>query len=95
MCIRDSTRRIVFHEITKGAILKAIENPRDIDINLVDADVYKRQHYTSRIMFQKIYPCHDVESYFLEPTGQLNKMPTINTVSYTHLDVYKRQRLCY
>ena len=33
----EQTRRIVFHEITKNAILKAIENPREIDINLVNA----------------------------------------------------------
>ena len=32
---KEKTRRIVFHEITKDAILKAIENPRDIDDNLV------------------------------------------------------------
>lgn len=38
----EHTRRIVFHEITKGAILKAIENPRDIDINLVDAQQARR-----------------------------------------------------
>ena len=31
------TRRIAFHEITKKAILAAIENPRDIDMNLVGA----------------------------------------------------------
>ncbi len=36
------TRRIVFHEITKNAILHAIENPRDIDINLVDAQQARR-----------------------------------------------------
>ncbi len=36
------TRRIVFHEITKNAILKAIENPRPIDINLVDAQQARR-----------------------------------------------------
>ena len=35
-------KRIVFHEITKPAILKAIENPRDIDINLVDAQQARR-----------------------------------------------------
>ena len=29
--------RIVFHEITKNAVMKAIENPRDIDMQLVDA----------------------------------------------------------
>lgn len=37
-----NTRRIVFHEITKNAILHAIENPRDIDINLVDAQQARR-----------------------------------------------------
>lgn len=38
----ENTKRIVFHEITKGAILKAIENPRDIDINLVNAQQARR-----------------------------------------------------
>ena len=38
----DSTRRIVFHEITKPAILKAIENPRKIDYNLVYAQQARR-----------------------------------------------------
>lgn len=38
----ENTRRIVFHEITKNAILNAIENPRDIDINLVDAQQARR-----------------------------------------------------
>jgi len=38
----DNTRRIVFHEITKPAILKAIENPRGIDYNLVYAQQARR-----------------------------------------------------
>ncbi|MBR5743697.1 MAG: DNA topoisomerase I, partial [Muribaculaceae bacterium] len=38
----DRTRRIVFHEITKNAILNAIENPRGIDLNLVDAQQARR-----------------------------------------------------
>ncbi len=38
----DNTRRIVFHEITKNAILKAIENPRQIDQNLVNAQQARR-----------------------------------------------------
>ena len=38
----EKTRRIVFHEITKSAILKAIDNPRPIDINLVDAQQARR-----------------------------------------------------
>lgn len=38
----ENTRRIVFHEITKDAILHAIENPRTIDINLVDAQQARR-----------------------------------------------------
>lgn len=37
-----NTRRIVFHEITKDAIVNAIANPRDIDINLVDAQQARR-----------------------------------------------------
>ena len=39
---KENTRRIVFHEITKPAILAAIENPRDIDENLVDAQQARR-----------------------------------------------------
>ncbi|MFV0366318.1 MAG: type I DNA topoisomerase [Mangrovibacterium sp.] len=38
----EQTRRIVFHEITKDAILKAVENPRDIDENLVNAQQARR-----------------------------------------------------
>ena len=36
------TRRIVFHEITKPAILKAIETPRHLDMNLVNAQQARR-----------------------------------------------------
>ena len=39
---RARTRRIVFHEITKDAILHAIETPRDIDDNLVNAQQARR-----------------------------------------------------
>lgn len=38
----ENTKRIVFHEITKTAILNAIENPRAIDINRVDAQQARR-----------------------------------------------------
>lgn len=39
---KENTKRIVFHEITKDAIIHAIENPRTIDINLVDAQQARR-----------------------------------------------------
>lgn len=38
----NNTRRIVFHEITKEAILKAIQSPRQIDYNLVNAQQARR-----------------------------------------------------
>ncbi|MBR1678715.1 MAG: type I DNA topoisomerase, partial [Bacteroidales bacterium] len=56
------TRRIVFHEITKDAILKAIETPRDIDMNLVDAQQARRVldrlvgFELSPILWRKIQP---------------------------------------
>ncbi|WP_242130596.1 type I DNA topoisomerase [Aestuariivivens marinum] len=39
---KEKTKRIVFHEITKSAIQKAIENPRGIDYDLVDAQQARR-----------------------------------------------------
>ena len=38
----ERTKRIVFHEITKKAILKAVENPRDIDYHMVNAQQARR-----------------------------------------------------
>ena len=59
---REKTRRIVFHEITKQAILEAIEHPRDIDMNLVDAQQARRVldrlvgFELSPILWRKIQP---------------------------------------
>ncbi len=50
----EKTRRIVFHEITKPAILSAIEHPRDIDLNLVNAQQARR--VLDRIVGFKLSP---------------------------------------
>ena len=58
----ENTRRIVFQEITKPAILAAIENPRDIDMNLVNAQQARRVldrlvgFELSPVLWRKIQP---------------------------------------
>ena len=58
----ENTRRIVFHEITKPAILNAIANPRDIDMNLVNAQQARRVldrlvgFELSPVLWRKIQP---------------------------------------
>ena len=57
-----TTRRIVFHEITKKAILKALENPRTIDLNRVDAQQARRVldrivgFEVSPVLWRKVMP---------------------------------------
>ena len=59
---KENTRRIVFHEITKDAIQNAIKNPRDIDMDLVDAQQARRVldrlvgFELSPILWRKIQP---------------------------------------
>ena len=56
------TKRIVFHEITKSAIQNAIENPRHIDLHLVDAQQARRVLYRlvgfklSPVLWRKVRP---------------------------------------
>ena len=51
---RNKITRVTFNEITKTAVKKAIDNPRDIDINLVDAQQARR--VLDRIVGYKISP---------------------------------------
>ncbi|MCE2613127.1 type I DNA topoisomerase [Flavobacteriaceae bacterium D16] len=59
---RDKTKRIVFNSITKSAIQKAIENPRSIDYNLVNAQQARRVldrlvgYELSPVLWKKIKP---------------------------------------
>ena len=82
----ENTKRIVFHEITKNAILHAIETPRDININLVNAQQARRVldrivgFELSPILWRKVKPALSagrVQSVavrrIVEPERELNE----------------------
>ena len=78
----ENTKRIVFHEITKNAILHAIETPRDINIDLVNAQQARRildrivGFELSPILWRKVKPALSA--------GRVQSV-AVRPVSYTHL----------
>ena len=58
----ENTKRITFNEITKNAVLKAVENPRDIDENLVNSQQARRildrlvGYELSPVLWRKVKP---------------------------------------
>ena len=60
----ENTKRITFNEITKNAVLKAVENPRDIDENLVNSQQARRildrlvGYELSPVLWRKVNPIY-------------------------------------
>ena len=87
-----NTNRIVFHEITKPAILKAIETPRHIDMNLVNAQQARRildrlvGFKLSPVLWRKIKPSlsagreREIQAFKSEPYYRVSAV-------FTHIDV--------
>ncbi len=100
---KADVKRIVFHEITKSAILDAIENPRNIDENLVNAQQARRVldrlvgFEISPILWKKIKPSLSagrVQSVavrlIVEREKEINSFTSVATYKITAKFIFKK-----
>ena len=79
----EHTKRIVFHEITKPAILQAIQHPRDIDLNLVNAQQARRVldrivgFKLSPVLWKKVKPEREIQQFKSEESYRVTAVFTL------------------
>ncbi len=71
----DDVKRVEFYSITKAAVLKAIENPRKIDMSLVDA--YKARRAVDRVFGYQLSP--EIQRFQMKSAGRC-QTPCLNVV---------------